>query len=478
MDITHTQPAGKPGRLTARAALLLAACQLGACVETSNLYSRDITAVTPKCDPVLFIVSLNNDDDDGRGGADLNQPRLPANEDNLRVFTFNHPGATKVFIGEPVLVRGGNSAVGKGANKRVRAYSVNAAGAPGRAFAFNKVYNTPITFVMEGTHVSGGRNDFGFEYDYRNAQDQHICGPGAQGTVVDARGTISVEKGHGTNFSVNRKLLIDSTVNATSTWAPAGFTPTWQYDGTGTIATPNAPNTSFTSQRTLTPVANKDRHHLAARVTDSGMSIDVHTPLNITAPRHAEAPAAWRAQPTKTVTTPWLNANPGNISLFSSRIVYELQDQFHEDIKGSAWENREVQIQENIGLVLTSPIPTVNQWMGANLNWTRPWVNKPNGRISDNLSAVQIPNNIIVVNNAGRLSFVPALQAVGGVMMHLRDPNLPPPRIATHQWEASVNGALPTVVTQNTFTVTTSATRPRGGGIEIQLTSTYGVVTP
>ncbi|WP_417459907.1 hypothetical protein [Kordiimonas sp.] len=470
MGVTHSKSARKPSILIRRVALLVAACQLGACVETSNLYSRDITAVTPRCNPVLFIVSLNNDDDDGRGGADFNQARLPANEDNLRIFTFNHPGAAKVFIGEPVLVRGGTSAVGKGANKRVRAYSVNAAGAPGRAFGFNQVYNTPVTFVMEGTHVSGGRNDFGFEYDYRNAQDQHICGPGAQGTVVDARGTISVEKGHGTNFSVNRKLLIDSTVSATSTWAPAGFNPTWQYDGTATIATPNALNTTFTSQQTLTPVANKDAHHLAARVTDSGMSIDVHTPLNITAPVHAEAPRAWQTRPVRTVTTPWLNANPGNISLFSSRIVYELQDQFHEDIKDSAWENHEVQIQENIGLVLTSPIPAVNAWMGANLSWTRPWVNKPNARINDNLNALQIPNNIIVVNNAGRLSFVPGLQAVGGVLMNLGT--------STHQWEASVDGALPTVVTNNSFSVATSATRPRGGGIEIQLTSTYGVVTP
>lgn len=445
----------------------------------TELNTRDINPVLPLCSPVSFIVSLNDDDDNSNRRDDYREAALPAQEDNLREFTFKLPGAAKVFIGEPVLVKGGTTAVGLG--NRVRAYTAGR-----QPFVFNQVYNTPVTFYMEGVKRSKNQQDFAFEYDYRNAADQHICGPGAQGTVVKAEATFSVKTGSGTSFNTNKKMLITGTGKAKSKWKPAGYTPTWSFGGTAVLATPNQNNTRFTAGTVITPAAGLNSEILKATVQDAGLLIEAHVPVNITAPVHAQEYRGWInsqaiASPS---ATQWHDANRGRFSLFNTGIDYHLQDQFRQRIKTSAWAGRRVQVRENIGNVMVSPIATVQNWINTRLRWTAQWKNKNNGQINDRLRVQNAPKSIIIRRPAGGANvFVAGLQAAGGIMMNLGN--------NTHQWETSVNGQLPTVVTRNSFSVVTAAScnsqvnlcgappnRPRPRGIVIRLSSTYVVNTP
>lgn len=467
-------------RRTAVALLALATIALSLpATAQAILKTRDINTVSPACDPVTFIVSMNNDDDDNNGTRDYRDAALPAGEDNLRQFTFNLAGASKVFIGEPVMVQGGTTAVGRG--KRVRAYT-----AARQPFVFNRVYNTPVTMFLEGVKTSTNRLDFGFEYDYRDDADKHICGPGAQGTVVRGNARFSAKAGSGTAFNTNKKMLITGVGNAKSKWVPAGYTPAWSYNGTAVLATPNANDTRFTAGTTITPAGGLNSEVLLARVQEAGLIIEAHVPVNITAPVHAQEYQGWinGAPIDSPSATRWHDANRGRFSLFSTSADYHLQDQFRQRIKTSAWAGRQVQVRENIGRVLVSTIPAVQNWINRSLRWTRRWKSKSNGEINDRLRVQLAPKSLIIQRRAaGGQEFIAPMRAVGGVMMNLG--------ANTHQWEASVNGQLPTVVTQNTFSVVTTnvcnsqvnlcgarPNHPRPRGIVIRLRSSYGVVTP
>lgn len=428
--------------------------------------SRDIGTVKPTCNAVTFITSLNSDDDNGDGRAD-NKRRIAAGvEDNLRQFIFRHNAAAKAYIAEPVFVRGGESAVGR--KKRVRAYAADKQ----TPFEFNKEHPLPVTLYLEGTKESRNINDFGFEYDYRNADSKIICGNAAQGTVVNLSADLDVRKGKGTSFKRQNKMLITANGNASAQIAPANAARIigWRYDGTATIHTPRMLVSRITAGQRITPANLLNGHDLRFQIQQGTLIIEAHLPVNITAPVHADAYRGWiNGRP---VRSGWINANRGNFSLFRRSVRYYLLDQFNERITRSAWAGRMVQIRENIGNVMSSPLPRVQNWINNSLSWTQNWINKPSGKFKDRIEATRMFKDMLLDVNAppGRRQFAPSLLQVGGVLMNLGG--------RTHIWEASVNGNLPTAVTQNTFEVTVSATRPRGGGTEIRFDSSYIVNTP
>ena len=148
-------------------------------------------------------------------------------------------------------------------------------------------------------------------------------------------------------------------------------------------------------------------------------------------------------------------------------------DRFRQPIKKSAYGTRVPQIRENIGRVLTSPIQNVQNWITTppprGLSWTQHWKDKPGGKFTDKIQALNVDKDLLTQNNSGRRSFVNSLQANGGVVMQV----VPP---ATHIWEMSVNGAGITDGTRNTFSSTVSNTQQKNGGTQIQIRSTYRAI--
>lgn len=432
----------------------------------ANFPTRDVGSVAAACQQIVFIVSLNDDDDNANRRADLSEPANPATEDNVREFIFSHPTADAVFISDVLIVANNMSAVGS----RVRGYEADRA----TDFVFNAMHATsaanPLKMYLEGIKVSGQVNDIGFEYQYFK-NNQPLCGGGAQGTVVDVNARINVSRGRGTNFSRHRKMLITATGQASATVTPAGAGQNeWTYDIAANVNLPTANQltTNVVAQANITAAGQLDQDQLRFKVKIAGQAIEAHFPINLTSPRHTSI----RGRRGFNVTTRWLDANRGRFTLVPTRrIRYRMLDQFRASIHDSAYGTRMPQIQENIGTVLTSPIPAVLTWIRtpppAGLSWTPTWINKPRGTFTDKIQALAVNKNLVVVTiPGGQRMFHNVLRAPGGVLIQIMPP-------ATHIWQMSVNGAGIVNGTLNTFSSTVSQTRLRSGGTQIRIRSVY-----
>ncbi|MCK4786454.1 MAG: hypothetical protein KAV87_22035 [Desulfobacteraceae bacterium] len=441
----------------------------------SDFPTRDLNEVKAGCDPVTFIVSLNDDDDNENKRRDRKEARIdPKREDNLRQFIFNFPNAAKVYVAEPVLFSNGKTAV----KSRIRAYKEDRKS----RFIFNKEYSVPLTMYFEGVKPSTDPLDFGFEYQFKDKNENWICGADAKGTVIDVTSKLDIKKGRGAIFSKRNRMLIGVRGDASTKLSLQMGSYEWTYDGTAAISAPNQLDTDFQAGRTITPLLRLNQEQLRFRLTKAGLVIEAHLGVNITAPVYAQAYRGWiNGRPKDSPRNPrrWFDANRGSFSLFNTRIDYRLLDQFRETIKYSAWGSRMVQDRENIGRVLTSPIPSVRTWIQNDLSWTENWRDKPNGQINDRLRALGITKDHLLAPrdpaNPGRRRFHPDLRRQGGILMNMGTHR--------HEWEASVNGEIPTgmtrnVVTQNEFSVTVLDTRQAGGDVQIRLRSRYVIHTP
>ena len=472
---TPLPPAGT-GRPTAPCLLLLLAlgASLADCagVPTGRgtpaaFPTRDVDPVTLTCGPASFIVSLNNDDDNANGIPDLREAINPATEDNIRELIFSHPTADAVYVANIFIIPTSKSAVGT----RVRAYEKDHK----TAFTFNTRHPTsvatPLKLCLEGILASTQVNDIGFEYQFYQNGKPLPCGGAVRGTVVDVNARLVVATGRGTAFASKRKLLITADGNATGTVSPAGAgTIDWTYDvpANVTLATPNQLATTVTAGTTVTAPGNRDLDQLRLNVRATGHRIEAHFPINITSPLHTEVTNKHNGF---NVTTGWLDANQGQFALVPTyRVDYRLPDQFREPIKGSAYGTRMPQVRENIGNVMTSPVPPVQAWITNGLHWSPNWGDKPDGTFTDRLEALDVDKNLVVVpfpGFPGRRMFAANLQKANDVLLRLTAP---------HDWQLSVNGAGIADGTANTFTSTVSDAQKHGGGIEIQLQSIYQVV--
>lgn len=455
--------------------LLVTAILIGGCTGTpmgpgnpTDFPTRDIGSVTAVCKQITFIVSLNDDDDNANRRADLRERANPATEDNVREFIFTHPTADAVFISDVLIVANNLSAVGS----RVRGYQVDRRS----NFVFNTMHPTsaaiPLKMYLEGIKTSGQVNDIGFEYQYFKNK-KPLCGGGAQGTVVDVNGAFTVPRGRGTNFSRHRKMLISATGQASANLTPANAGQhEWTYDIAANVNLPTAAQltTNVVAQANVTATNHLEQDQLRFKVKNAGQTIEAHFPINLTSPQHTSITRGTRRG--FNFETAWLDANRGNFTLVPTRrIRYRMLDQFQASIHDSAYGARMPQIRENIGTVLTSPVPTVQAWIlsppPAGLSWTNNWINKPAGNFTDRIQALNVNKNLVVVTlPGGRRMFHNILQAVGGVLMQVAPP-------ATHIWQMSVNGVGIVDGTRNTFSSTVSRTRPRGGGTQIRIRSIY-----
>lgn len=435
--------------------------------------TRDVGLVTAACRQIVFIVSLNDDDDNANRRADLRERANPATEDNVREFIFTHPTADAVFISDVLIVANNMSAVGS----RVRGYEADRR----TTFVFNTTHPTsaanPLKMYLEGIKASGQVNDIGFEYQYYK-NNQPLCGGGAQGTVVDVNAQFDVPRGRGTSFSRHRKMLITATGQASATVAPANAGQNeWTYDVAANVNLPTANQlrTNVVARANVTAANRLDQDQVRFKVKIAGQAIEAHFPINLTSPQHTSISGRRRGF---NYQTGWLDANRGSFTLVpTQRIRYRILDQFQASIHDSAHGTRMPQIRENIGTVLTSPVPRVQAWIltppPAGLGWAPTWVNKPAGTFADKIEALDLNKDLVVVTASGglcrpgnRCMFHPVLRALGGTLMQVAPP-------ATHIWQMSVNGVGIVNGTLNTFSSTVSRTRPRGGGTQIRIRSVY-----
>lgn len=235
------------------------------------------------------------------------------------------------------------------------------------------------------------------------------------------------------------------------------------------LPTANQLTTNVVAQANVTASNHRDQDQLRFKVKIAGQAIEAHFPINLTSPQHTSIRGRRRGFNHQ---TGWLDANRGSFTLVPTRrIRYRMLDQFQASIHNSAYGTRMPQIRENIGTVLTSPVPTVQAWIlsppPAGLSWSANWVNKPTGNFTDRIQALNVNKNLVVATlPGGRRMFHNVLQAPGGVLMQVAPP-------ATHIWQMSVNGAGIVNGTSNTFSSAVSQTRQRGGGTQIRIRSVY-----
>ncbi len=458
---------GRRIRITTRLAYICAialASATSGCATTisgsaKKFGTMDIGALSVRCQPFTFITSLNDDDDNQDRQVDRRGAIAAAFEDNLRRFDFDHPGASEVYVAAPVRVPDQTPVL----NVRVRAYQADKS----TPFDFTRNHAVPVTMYLEGIQTSSRREDIGFEYNYFLANGQTLCGDAPTGTIMEVRARFRTRGGGGAPFDRHRKMLIGGRGEGNASVEPATIgTTTWSYDGDATLATPDQLVTGFRAGLTFTPPVLIDGHRLRFEVDEGGQRIRASHPVNLTAAQHLSANRSGFQY-----TSPWYNANRGRFTLIPTRrIRYTILDQARRPIRESAYAGRKPQIRENIGNVLTSPIPAVMAWIRNDLNWTRDWKDKTGGRFTDRIQALDISKDPFTQSVAGRVSFHPSLQVVGGVLMQVMPP-------ATHEWQLSINGDAIAVGTRNPFSSVVNATR-QGQGVEIQVRSTYRVVTP
>ena len=111
----------------------------------------------------------------------------------------------------------------------------------------------------------------------------------------------------------------------------------------------------------VTAANHLDQDQLRFNVRTAGQAIEAHFPINLTSPQHTSIRGPRRGF---NVVTGWLDANRGSFTLVPTRrIRYRMLDQFRASIHDSAYGTRMPQIRENIGNILTSPVPAVQTWI-------------------------------------------------------------------------------------------------------------------
>ena len=444
--------------------------------------TRDLVSISVSCDPITFIVSLNDDDDNNSGAPDYTK-KLPlkdksgaiVQEDNLRQFDFNMPGAASVEISQVVDRNTQKPVVGSG--KRVRAYKEDKQ----TPFSFG-LHPVPVTMYLEGVNQPSPKlDDIGFEFEYfKDQQGKHsLCGHTAVGTVVKVAADLIVQSSKGADFKKNNKMLITSQGKATVTVTPAGsMKPEWFTDDPlGTFDDAKA----FTTRYEAGPGENQGRVRVkltAASTNPAGQVIDAWIPVTASAPSHLQLKSGAQSSVTTVVSS---DAGTGSLDLISIVFPYQILDQDRELLQQStAYGERVPVVRENIKAVLTSPLPAIQSWIATGLKHTADWIDKPGGEIDDRIEITGLNKDYLVVPKTTPWRFSALVDHVGGVVMEI-------PAGSSHIWFLGVKDPkAPGIVwgvkpgTNNTFSSTVTAIQTAGRGAsrrvrEIEITSSYNV---
>jgi hypothetical protein len=451
----------RPGRI----AFLAGICCLLMVSGCPRIGTRDVGSIEVRCSPVTFVVSLNDDDDNYNFVADHQQGIQPATEDNLREFKFNHPKAAEVFIGEPVIIRGGTSALGT----RVRAYQADKS----TAFDFSKNHKVPVTMYLEGIGRSTRVNDIGFEYQYFRADGTTLCGPGATGTVVDVDVELS-----GINRGNPKLLALGRTSSRVYKTPKIRSTYEWSYDGDGLFRNPTRARTRFTAGRNWTPANQRDSQMVRCKLefpTAGNCVIQSYASLNVTAPRRVRADRTGTIEGGSSISTVRIvndkQARQSSFHLFRWGVNYTILDQFGNEITQSHRGGAHVTTREDVPIhsAIPSGIDDLEAWLRSQipLHTSVNWRRNNDGLIEDTVHLAP-PVSTIVRLQQGRLRLIPRTFGQDVVTMN------------GHAWFVSVNGdqALSRQVTNNSLRVHVIGFGPDPPGERVDLQSEYTVILP
>jgi hypothetical protein len=474
------------------------------------------TPIKITCDPISLLLPLHH-------------------QNRLHKITFGKVDDTKtadrVFIHAPKMTNSSKTALGK--NGRVKAFGPD----PKTPFKFDREYALPVTLYLDGTKASKAQDDFGFAYEYRTKNGKTICSAQARATVVDIQINFSPHAGRGSAFENHNKMLITASGAITAHITPNDIIQNadnirWRYDGDGQFEQPNRIKTRFRAGTTPTPSDIPNGHALRLQITKAGQMIEAQIPVTITAPMRARADKGWinksgeSGKGGKPIRSAWIDRKTPRFSLFDTSISYQILDQFGAPIKDSAWAGRIVQIRENIGAVLSSPLPRMQNWINNSLNWNPDWIDKPSGRFTDHLGASEIFTGLLFADDSSAVKMPgtqtplenrptpaiwlhPHLNQIGAILMGtglqktskagkkgqndtpigtVPDSSIPNNRQPDHEnsdgfhiWEASVNGLNPTPITRNHLRVRVKGIKNRQDkqkGPKIRFESEYVINTP
>jgi hypothetical protein len=435
----------------------------------------DIGAVTLTSGQVPFILSLNDDHDDGAATADFQRNGAPpsAKDDNLRELRFVPPaGGNFVVVYAPLNVATGKPAI----DDKIRGWDE-----PKKAvFRFGTAQATatakPLVLYMEGikqTVVDG----VGFEFAYfkDQAMKQPVGGGSGLLTVV----TVSLDRaGGGRGLAKNEKLLATGELTAVASVAPRVPSARYAWDfsnaTTGRIVVAKDPlRARFTAANRWTALLGQDR--VIFTITDTRQAaapIVATTPINVTAPRTVQArPAALNPLTIGVSAKGLVNAkqvDAETFTLFRWIVTYPVFDQFNAPIYDSDKGDTSIRAFVREDVPISSPVPGLQNYL-SQIRTTPAWkVIKDDGTFFDNLNLKDISMSAVLSTTPGHFSFVTG--PTGTTIITLPH----------HVWHVTLNQdpTLDKTVTDNQLAVVSGAiTRVNNSYEETTYTSRYTINT-
>lgn len=444
--------------------LLLTSCQLPTSStvidEFADADSQDVGIIKVGCDPVKFIVSLNDDDDNEDDTEDLSDVIDPDLENNLREFLFDHAKAAEVFVSEPVIIPSRDPAI----SVRLRAYNKDKR----TPFDFSANHSVPVTMFLEGIAEGDEKDDLAFEYQYFKKDGEALCGADAKGKVAKAKMKLSSVK------KKDPKLLSKGKITVQIVDKPKANAYAWSYDGSGAFDNAAKRKTKFTAGDVLTPRRLRDTQLVRCTLTFPAGNILLTAPLNVTQPRTVTTATtgALPAVNSNVVRTQNIRTEDRsrqiNFFLLRYHVDYIIRDQFGDKITESTRGGAKVTIREVVPLVsdIAAGLEDLQAFFDRKIrtNTTQAWKVKLDGKIKDDLQLGPLTATILRAPNR-TLEIIP--RTVGSRLCNM----------AAHEWFVSINSDanLEKRVTNNSMDANVLNFQSQANGESVQFTTVYTV---
>lgn len=403
-----------------------------------------------------FIVSLNQDDDNMDGRSDRSESLPNASEDNLLELRLD----PQHFRQKP---------------RSVRATVLHTANEESQVRLWHADRRTPVlwnrrqelgeTLFVEGLRPSSEPDDIHLALEFFDGNNERLTDLRLTGTVVSVNINIDADKGEGAPLARHHKMLITgkAALNVDITPAVNGNVE-WQYDGDGEFVHADGGQVIFQAGETFTPVASIGRCHLTMQWSWRHSVIESELPLSLVAPRSLQL----MGDAVVISSTGWIAPHQSRFDLIDHIFRYRILDQEGAGIRDCAYAGKWPQARENIGNILYSDIPELQEFLLAHLNHSPNWVNIRRGLLSDRIRATGFRTRWLLDSDE---KFKDVLFRPGATLLGLNEGDF-------HVWQLSVNGRGVVDVTQNTYRCEVTNNREQNAAKEIRFRALYEVHLP